>query len=260
MSRKDKNSNQDIVSNKILLLITISFISALVLMWIYRGYNTLGSIAYTNQIILVLLMVSALFVLFCCFWSTRVRQKNIDESQKILTSSNCTLGGFFALISFWGIYNFGVSTIRILYILIPLYVGLYFISKIYSKSVSWTAYLCAGFGVIFYIFNKLFDNLSFAPYVTPALVVMLIVALIFLNLFKNLQKGDGVLGKPGQKQIRIFPPKTSYWFLVITPVLAVLCGISYYFLGTASMRYGLFAMAGCLFIVIVYHTFKLINQ
>jgi hypothetical protein len=49
LSRKDKNTNQDIVSNKLLVLITVSFVSALALMWIYRGYNTLGSVARTAR-------------------------------------------------------------------------------------------------------------------------------------------------------------------------------------------------------------------
>ena len=229
-------------------------------MWIYRGFNTLGTIARTNQIVLILLMAAALFVLFCCFWSIRVRKKNIDESQRTLTSGNCSLAGFFALVGLWGIYHFGISAIRFLYILIPLYVGLYFISKIYPKSVSWTSYLCAGFGLIFYLFNKLFDNQAFAPYITPALAVMLMIALIFLNFFRVLQKGDGAIGSPDQKQIRIFPPKTFYGFLILTPILEVLCCAGYDFLGTVAMRYGLFAMAGCLFIALIYHTFELMNQ
>lgn len=260
MSRKDKNSNQDIISNKILLLITISFISALVLMWIYRGYNTLGTVARTNGIVMVLTALAAIFVLFCCWWSLRVRKNQADESEKTLTSSNCMLGGLFALLSLWGIYHFGITVIRALYILIPIYVGLYFISKIYSKAAIWVSYLSVFYGLAFYTFNRLFDNVAFASYVTPALVILFVVSLILLNFFRGLQKGDGLIGKPGQNQARILPSKTKYVFLIITPILAAVFGIGYFFIGTVAMRYGFFAMSGYLLIAIIYYTFELMNQ
>lgn len=261
MSRKDKNTNQDIVSNKLLVLITVSFVSALALMWIYRGYNTLGSVARTGQIVLVLLFGAALFLIFCCIWMIRSQKKGTDESQKVFTSSNCTLGAFFGLVSLWGIYHFGIAVIRVLYVLIPLYVGLYFISRIYSKTACWTAYMCAGFGFAFYIFNKLFDNQAFSPFITPALVVTLIAALIPLSFFRSLQSGDGALtDKSGKKTMRILPERTFYWFLLIVPLLVVLACLAYFVLGTPAMRYGLFAMSGVLLISLVYHTFELMSQ
>ena len=259
MPKKNRNTNQDVVSNRLLLLITISFLAALLLMWIYRGYSTLGASVQTNTVVFSLILLFGAAAIGCGFWLFQMKKREIDEDDRTLTSKNCLLFFLVAFVCVLAIYQFQTTAIRLLYVIVPAYVGLYFIKKVFPTAVLWLSFFCFGFGLTFYFFNRFFDNAVFSPFVIPSLLVLVLVSVFLLLSLSQLKKTDGVYSA-GKKAQVVLPKGTNYWLLLGSPFLATIFGLCYFILGTPAMRYGLYTIVGYFFLCVLYHTFELMNK
>ncbi|MPM90863.1 hypothetical protein SDC9_137986 [bioreactor metagenome] len=146
-----------------------------------------------------------------------------------------------------------------MYIALPVYVGIYFVTKIYPKSLHVITYLCAFNGFLYYIFNKLFDNITFIPYIGATLAICILINAVVAALLIYIRKNDGVIAAASGK-IQFFPKNTNYFALMATPFLSVVFYLLYYILGVPAMRYSLFGLVTYLFIVIIFYTFELMKH
>ena len=248
-----KHAEQDVASNKILVLLTLSFCAAFVLMFIYRGLNALATTVLTMNIVRYSIFAGLAALALSVVWYMRNRSRKVDESFKVFTSYNCIKGAVVAILAMCAVDRFGTGAIKVLYAVIPIYVALYFVKHVYARPLLLLAYYSVGAAIAFYVYNKVFDYVNMKPYVIPIVIISVILCGICIAMVYYIKKNGGVL-KASAKDIRVFPKDTNYLLMLCAPIVSVVFLLGYFVLGTPAMRYGLFATACYAFICFIYYT------
>lgn len=228
-------------------------------MLIYRGYTMLGSIYLTNRIVFFLCVAFGVLLIPSGIFYYRNKTKNVDETLKTINSKNIFLSVILLFLVFFVIYRFGTTAIKLLYVALPVYVGIYFITKIYPKSLHIITYICTFNGFLYYIFNKLFDNIAFIPYIGATLAICILINVIAAVIFVYLKKNDGIINAASGK-INFLPKQTNYLPLIATPVLSAIFYLLYFIFSVPAMRYSLFGMLTYLLICLIFYTFELMRH
>ena len=86
-------------------------------------------------------------------------------------------------------------------------------------------------------------------------MILLVVALFYGIYF--LRKNEGKI-KLGDKKVPFLEKGANYWPMFAVALVALAGFGSYFAVGADGLRYGLFAMAACLFLAVLYYIFELV--
>lgn len=242
-------NEQDLVSNRLLLLLTIAFIAALGLMFLYRGFNTPGRVVFTYNLTLGVVILSGICLLLSLIWYFRNKKIKADEINKTITSGNTLKLCCIVFIASFLVYRYAVIAIRALYVAIPLYVALYFIYKVYSRGLFTISVMCSVNGIIFYLLDRLQNNISLSPYIMA--IVAAFGALCVFELFTvaAAAKHEGKIGS-----ITIMRNNEKTVWLYLEPAVSLVAVAAWFAVRGEVMRYGMFATIACALVGIVVYT------
>jgi len=243
-------NKQDIASNKLLALIIISFIAAMGLMFLYRAFTTAGRAAAAFNVTFVLCIVCAVATAAALFWRIRCFISKSDESSRTVTSRNLLRTCVIFLAASVAIYRLDVTAIKVIYVLLPLYVAIYFVLCVYGGTMGLITSLCAVNGVIFYVLNRILDAAGSRTglYLTLFAVVCAVEFVVCFALNKN---GKGGIFQQYRHDLAI---------CTISAVLPIVFLVLWFFAGTPAMRYGLFGVCAWWVFCLIYYTVDLMRH
>ena len=142
-----KKAYEEMVSNRLMIMIFIGFVALGVLILMYQRFGAAGQTSSTFTCAYILTGVFAALTVICFIWFLISRKKEKPLLPKTITSGNCLWTCFLFTVMFALVSKFDQKAIKALYIIIPAYVALYFIKKVYPKDFFVTA-ACGAYGIV----------------------------------------------------------------------------------------------------------------
>jgi len=257
--KNDKIQEKDLIGNKILCLLTICFVSALVLMFIYRVFNNVTYILEMYTALKVMAGIGAAGVLYFGYRMIRNKAEKIDESKKLINAKN--LLKFFAafLISVLAILRFDSRAIYFLYVALPVYAGLYLIFHTYPREF----YLFSQGSVVafaaLYVFYRVESYVVLSSVIVPLILSCGAISLV-KGLYYYVKKSKKSRDVYYFRRFLVYKRNMNVWFMIGLFVLFSLSCFLYPLLGKAALLYGLYALAALFFMGILYYTFRIMSE
>ncbi len=248
---------EDLVSNKILLTITMGFVALIILMFLYKGFNSSSQILITYTIANVLFGICVVASALCGIWFFKNRSNNVDESMNSITSTNSLKVALVFTISLGLIRFYDPALIKVFYVLVPLYVANYFIQKVYPLDLYIITLLGSVAALVTYALAQLLPTPSMAV-VAIILAFYIVFALFIVVNALRAKKNDGVI-KIFNK-VYDFPRKANYNLITLTAFVPFIgLGLALLF-GTMMLMITLYILVSFIFACILYYTYKMMNS
>jgi len=249
-------SESDFVTNKILLVFSISLIGVLALMMIYKlllDPPCAIATVYSLQILSFLSLIGFSFGVYR--WITETK-KQINVSRKLVKGKSITV--FFGILFCCCVFIVSanpVAAVRTLYIVIPGFAVFYLIRAIYIREFFILSEICAAGALVLWGSSKVLA--SGHVFLFPFCIGLgLLSALGMVLILRQAQKNKGVF-EFGHISFAVMDKHSAYKTSFITlAILAVLLIVSL-FVKAQLITYFSFAVLSYLFIMAVYYTIKL---
>lgn len=259
-NNKKKQNNkkyEDLVSNKILLTITMGFVALITLMFLYKGFNSSSQILITYTVANVLFGICLVATILCGIWLFKNRRSNVDESMNSITSTNSLKVALVFTVSIGLIRFYDPALIKIFYVLVPLYVANYFILKVYPLDLYLISVLGSIGALVTYALAQLLPTPSMALVAIILAFYIAFALFIVINVLRA-KMNNGVVKI--FKNIYDFPRKANYWLIILTAFVPFAgLGLALLF-GTIMLMYTLYILAAFVFACILYYTYKMMDS
>lgn len=253
MTEKRKVNSNDIISNKLLLVLLCSFSGMFALIYLNRWLTRLSTMFITIKVINILAYVFAVVAVgFAVFSITADREKY--ETKTITPYMLLSISAIIAASCFAINYMY-VDAIKILYVVIPSLTVLYLIFHIYQRRFFTSALITVFSGFSCWAIYKLIDvdaseRSIIAGIVSGALVLGFSVAL------KLLFEPKGGTVAVFKKNVRLLD-KGSNSVVYISAIVSLVAIAASLLFGTSIALYATFSLLGYLGVLLVLYTVKL---
>ncbi len=249
-------SENDFITNKIVLVFSLALLGVLALMGIYRLVSdTLTAIVtiFALQIFGALSLIGFFVGVYRYFYEHR---RNIDVSNKILCGKHIAV--FFAILSFCSFFIVTTNpqaAIRTLYIIIPAFAILYLIKTIFMRDFFTISLICSIGALLLWGMSGLLAGGH--VFLFPFLIVLGLLLIIAMAIVLRMAKSNDGVFSASDITFSVMDSDTSYAIPYFTlAVLAVLFIMSL-FVTAQTILWFSFAVLGYLFILAVYYTVRL---
>ena len=256
--RTPASSRDDYVTNKILIVFTLAFLSMLALMILQRY---IGHPEYQGSVVLALYSLAACGGAAFLFFSVR--------TVIVYTQGKKLRGGFFnslsgaALSLIFGAACLlsaaaGYEGVQLLFIALPVFAVLYLVFYIYQREFFFIALFIAYGAAALWLLRAMFLNrFVYNRYLLAAEIAAIAFVLLAAAFFNLLCRREGVLRLGKGRDVRVLPAGTKYGPLLLTCALVIAALVSVFFFASVYIVYTIFALFGLLFLLAVYYTVKL---
>lgn len=252
-TEKRKINRNDVISNKLLLVLICSFSGMFTLLYLDKSLTRLSTMFITISVINILMYVfAAAAVLFAVFSIAADREKYEDRT---ITPYLLFAFSFVLALSCFAINFMYVDAIKLLYVVVPALTVLYLIFHIYQRRFFTSALITLFSGFSCWAIYKLIDTSSYLkPVITAIASGALILA--FAAVIKFLfEKNEGSLMIFGKK-VRLLD-KGSNIVVYISCAVSIVGIIVSVLLGTTVSLYATFSLLGYLGALLIIYTVKL---
>ena len=251
-------NKKDIAGNRLTATIVVAFVGLFILMMLYRWYDNPQMAMF--MYVFVMSVASVLTVLFAAsvVWIILAKKKGIDYSEKTITPINVSVTLFIAAICAWIMQFYGMYTIKIFYLAIPMYVVLYMINTIFEKDfLSLGVYLSFA-GVLSYFLNKRFIENEVPLQAVIMIAVFFAVSVGYIAVIFMAKKNKGRVTLGGKEITRI-RAGGSYTVMAIAPVAYIALCV-FRFFAAYSFRIGVFFAIGYIMVAFIYYSLAMLKK
>lgn len=248
------NRQQDVQGNRVMIAIIIGFVYLFVLIDLYKRFR-IG--AYVGGAFLearILFWVLAVSSVLGVAWLLRSLLTHARYEGRVVTPLNTAVTLLLCCLSMLAVWRYDIYAIRPLLLLVPAYVGLYFLYRVYRVEMFWISLFSLLHGWAFYQANQVFEGLAPAAR-TTALAIWSALGLAALGLAFWAKHHGGNVGK-----VSVISRQGSARFLLGGLVLPFVFLGGWFVVGIAAIRYGFYAMVALLIAAIIYYTVDLMSH
>ena len=250
---------KDLVSNKLMLLLTVCFMAMLALTFIHRAIDGLSTMTMIYTLLRLLAILGVLMIIASVIYMVKCKREQRDESEKTITSRGLFIFSVLFMLSMLSVLLFHINAVKFLYVLLPMYAGLYLVYQTYPQEFFLIGAHSCVYGILFYVLSRLGGNITMQWVVFALSLLFGVLALMegILFLFLMIRK----------RRVRIFSYRIS-----LKPLVANLVFFSVLFFGTGIgaivslflwkglFLYGCYFCGTVLLAGAVYYTYRLMSK
>ena len=260
-TKKASKLSQEIISNRILLIFSLTFVGIAAIFYINRYYLVPTHTAGIGKTLDIMQYVFLAFTLLACAYRIMRIFKPLDKPQKTISPMMIATVSLIVTLSCRSVLATAGASTKFLYVALPATAILYIIFYIYSREFFLSATALAAAAIFFYNIYSLQNagvyeatRQDMLPLILGGVAVLAVFAFFALVLKKN----NGKM-KLGKKSYQLIPAAFTYSYLYIVLgyiLLGILACIAITALPVAY--YLVFASPAIAFLYAVFFTIKLI--
>lgn len=255
-----EKAKEEVQGNKILVTLCIGFFAMGLLMFLYQGFGKPGQVWRTFQITYVLCGISAAVTVAALMWFIVSRKKGLDETLHTFTSGNCLRGGLLFTLGLGAIAKFDVYAIRALFVLVPVYIGLYFVGRTMPGDFTYISTVGVCDATLLFLLKGLMfsDQILYIYYSQRVLPIFVLVNIAALAVLLLARRGGGTLRLWGWEWKLGKAPKYGLMAISFALPTAILV-LSLMLKSSTVCYYGVFAVAGYVALCGLLYFYRMLN-